>query len=266
MKKEIKSKIGETFGFDEKTLAQFVAIMELPDDMFDAIYDKTKIQMSQIFSDPINQQNLRMQLRMNPVDDLQALKDELPDFINEITDDETLSDKKRDLIKTIFEGAMDVIADLVEGGGREFIPVKVTKLSPDAILPKYAHATDAGADIFALEETVIKAGETKLVKTGIAIAVPAGYMVNICPRSGLSLKTGLRVANSWGIVDSDYRGEVCVIISNTGNEDYTINEGDKIAQMLINPTPRIKWQEVPTVEDLGETSRGNGGFGSTGKS
>ena len=140
------------------------------------------------------------------------------------------------------------------------VKVKIQKLNENAKLPAYANPSDAGADIFALEDTTIKANTTELVRTGIAVSMPAGYMIQIYPRSGLSYKTPLRVANSVGIVDNLYNKEIKVILENTGNEDYTIKAGDKIAQMLIMPTPMIIWEEVDNIEDSGR-----GGFGSTGR-
>lgn len=148
--------------------------------------------------------------------------------------------------------------------GRKNIKVKITKLNPDAIIPEYAHPTDAGCDVCAIEETKIEAGETKIVKTGLAIAVPAGYEVQVRPRSGLSLKSPLRIANAPGTIDADYRGEVGIIVTNTGDIPYVVDKGMKIAQFLIAPTPMIQWVSVNSVEELGSTNRGAGGFGSTG--
>ena len=118
------------------------------------------------------------------------------------------------------------------------------------------------ADIFAAEEIIIKPNETQMVRTGIQVAIPVGYEIQIRPRSGLSFKTGLRIANTPGTIDSDYRGEVGVIMTNIGKTDETIKVGDKIAQMVISPVPMIKWVETDV---LSETERGEGGFGSTDK-
>ena len=105
----------------------------------------------------------------------------------------------------------------------------------------------------------------KIVKTGIAVAIPAGYEIQIRPRSGLSLKSKLRIANAPGTIDTEYRGEIGIIMTNTGDVPYVIDKGMKIAQMVIAPTPMIKWNEVTTVEELGTTDRGADGFGSTDK-
>ena len=139
---------------------------------------------------------------------------------------------------------------------------KVKKLREDAILPKYASSGHSGADLFTPEAVVIRAGERKLVKTGIAIALPEGYEAQVRSKSGLALKAGLMVLNSPGTVDEKYRGEVGVIIFNTDENDYEFNAGDKIAQLVISPISQSHFIEV---DELDETDRGQGGFGSTGK-
>lgn len=171
--------------------------------------------------------------------------------------------EKKDFLKTIITYSFDITSKMIENP-RERIYVKITKINPNAIIPQYAHPTDAGADVCAVEETKIEAGETKIVKTGLAMAIPAGYEIQVRPRSGLSLKSGLRIANAPGTIDSEYRGEVGIIITNTGETAYAIEKGMKIAQLVIAPTPMIQWEEVDTIDELGETSRGTGGFGSTG--
>lgn len=141
--------------------------------------------------------------------------------------------------------------------------LKIKKLHPDAVVPKYQSAGASGFDLHALEDMDIKAGDTVLVKTGLSVAVPAGYELQVRPRSGMALKTNLVVANSPGTVDSDYRGEVCVIMKNSlGIKAHQkISKGDRIAQGVIVPVVQA---EIEEVEELDETQRGAGGFGSTG--
>lgn len=129
--------------------------------------------------------------------------------------------------------------------------------------PSYATEQSAGMDLTAaLEEAIeIGPGERALVPTGLSLALPAGYEAQIRPRSGLALKHGVTVLNSPGTVDADYRGEVKVILANLGTEPFTIERGMRIAQMVIAQYQQVKWN---VVEDLEETSRGEGGFGSTG--
>lgn len=133
----------------------------------------------------------------------------------------------------------------------------------DLPLPKYETSGSAGMDLLAAidEEIILKSGEIKLVKTGIAIALEKGFEAQVRPRSGLALKNGITVLNSPGTVDSDYRGEVCVILINHSKVDFTITRGMRIAQMVI---AKHEQSEIVEVTDLDETARGSGGFGSTG--
>ena len=128
-------------------------------------------------------------------------------------------------------------------------------------LPKFETAGSAGADIRANIEILIKPGKTELIPTGLFIEIPQGYEIQIRPRSGLSYKTKLRVANAPGTIDSDYRGEIKVLMDNIGDEDIVINFGDRIAQMVLSPVIQF---ELIESDELSETDRGVGGFGSTG--
>jgi dUTP pyrophosphatase len=140
--------------------------------------------------------------------------------------------------------------------------IKVKKLVDDAVLPKYAHPGDAGLDLFAAEENTLAPGGTGLVKTGISLELPEGTEAQVRPRSGLALKHSVTVLNSPGTIDEGYRGEVGVIMINHGSEPFHIEKGMKIAQMLIKPVYTV---EVEEAVELSDTSRGEGGFGSTGK-
>ena len=165
--------------------------------------------------------------------------------------------------------------------------IKVKKLHKDAVIPTKAHTSDAGIDLYALEDKIIEPGETALVKTGLAFELPEGFEMQIRPRSGITLKTKLRV--QLGTVDASYRGEVGVIVDNIADDPfgntsryfnfvdgteirqdediaddtYLIRKGDRIAQAVIQRLPDV---ELVEVEALGESERGEGGFGSTGVS
>ena len=145
---------------------------------------------------------------------------------------------------------------------RRIIDVPFQKLSDTAIMPQYAHTSDACCDIYADEDIILAAGETKAISTGIAIAVPDGYVVHIYPRSGLSLKSNLRLANSVGVIDAGYRDEIKVPIWNSGKEDFKIEKGMRIAQMCIEESPAIEFTEIDDVKTI-QGDR-HGGFGSTG--
>jgi dUTP pyrophosphatase len=145
--------------------------------------------------------------------------------------------------------------------------IGITRLSPatkDVPLPAYATDGSAGMDVRAAVEAdmTVAPGETVLVPTGFAMAVPAGHEAQVRPRSGLAIKHGIGVLNSPGTIDSDYRGEVRIILSNFGKDPFVIRRGDRIAQMVIAPVVRAEWDERDTLED---TRRGAGGFGHTGR-
>jgi dUTP pyrophosphatase len=144
-----------------------------------------------------------------------------------------------------------------------YVPVKVKKLRPTAQLPAYGSSEAAGADLHSVESVRVGPGCRALVKTGIAIELPVGYEAQVRPRSGLALKNGITVLNTPGTVDSDYRGEVGVILFNSSNTNFIVAAGDRIAQLVIAPVNQATFREV---EKLDDSERGAGGFGSTGVS
>jgi len=139
--------------------------------------------------------------------------------------------------------------------------LKVNRLSPAARLPRYAHPGDAGLDLFAAEEATVAPGDARLVKTGIALELPPNTEAQVRPRSGLALKHQVTVLNTPGTIDEGYRGEVGVILINHGKQPFHVEEGMKIAQMVVKPVLRAQVEEVA---ELSDTQRGAGGFGSTG--
>jgi dUTP pyrophosphatase len=143
------------------------------------------------------------------------------------------------------------------------VEIQVKRLNNGAGLPMPAYETSgaAGMDICAAENVMLRVGGRAAVATGFAFAIPIGYEVQVRPRSGLALKNGITCLNTPGTIDSDYRGEVKVILANLGDEDYQIKIGDRIAQIIVAPVTQAAMVEV---DALDETARGAGGFGSTG--
>lgn len=135
------------------------------------------------------------------------------------------------------------------------------KIHPDAVLPSYAHPSDAGMDVRSVEDLVIPPGGRALVHTGLVMILPPMYEAQVRPRSGLALKSGVTVLNSPGTIDSGYRGEVGVILVNHGDADFKVSKSDKIAQIVIAPVVQPEIFETFSVD---QTDRGEGGFGSTG--
>ena len=143
------------------------------------------------------------------------------------------------------------------------VKVLIKKLSPEVKSPSYKTNGASGMDLIAFVKKPIKIlpGETNLVPTGISIAIPEGYEIQIRPRSGLAAKNQITVLNTPGTIDSDYRGEIKIILINHGKKEFIINNNDRVAQMVLTPVSKIELKEV---EMLTNTNRGKGGFGSTG--
>ena len=139
--------------------------------------------------------------------------------------------------------------------------LKFQRIHPDAVLPAYAHAGDAGMDVKSVEELDIPAGGRALVHTGLVMILPPMYEAQVRPRSGLALKYGVTVLNTPGTIDSGYRGEVGVILANFGSESFHVGKGDRIAQIVIAPVTKAEIEETLVAD---ATDRGAGGFGSTG--
>lgn len=186
-------------------------------------------------------------------------KQELNDLITELKP----SELKATLLKSVFESNFYNIFDEALDRYHNYNFVLPITLEDGAQVPTYAHSTDAAADLYAQEDMTLKAhSQSNMVKTGVRIALPEGWVAFVLPRSSIGLKTGLRLSNSVGVIDSEYRGLIGVIYDNISDSDYEIHKGDRIAQLLIMPNYHFK---ANVVESLNETSRGDGGFGSSGK-
>ena len=140
------------------------------------------------------------------------------------------------------------------------LEIKVRKINPDAKIPCYAHPGYAGMDLFSCEDYILKPGERRLFPTGLQMELPKGYEMQIRPKSGLALKHGITVLNTPGTIDSSYRGEVGIILFNSSGENYEVKSGEKIAQAVIS---KFETASIVEINELSETSRGEGGFGST---
>ena len=194
---------------------------------------------------------------------------------------DVLSHQKRDFLKQMLGITYNALAE-AEGVAKKNILIPLEFCHSDAKMPAYAHLTDSGMDVFATEDITIAPGETKLVPIGIKVAIPAGYELQVRPKSGRCLKTKLRVANTPGTIDAGYRDEIAVIIDNIEpfiksaqiNEQgalynvefgssYTIGAGEKFAQLVLCEVPKAIFYEVEKVADIANDGR-QGGFGSTG--
>ena len=192
-----------------------------------------------------------------------------------------LSRPKRDFLKQILGLTYNAVS-AAEGTAKRHILIPIEYCHEDAKMPTYAHLTDAGMDIYLTEDIVIHPGETKLIPTGIKVAIPLGYELQVRPKSGRSLKSKLRIANTPGTIDAGYRDEICIIADNIDQvvkgaevdasgalcgilwgSDITLEKGEKIAQLVLSEVPKAVFYEVESVAAIENDGR-KGGFGSTG--
>ena len=195
--------------------------------------------------------------------------------------EETLSPQKRSFIKQLLALTYNAVSE-AEGITKRHVLIPIEYCREDAKMPTYAHLTDAGMDIYLTEDVVIHPGETKLIPTGIKVALPLGYELQVRPKSGRSLKSKLRIANTPGTIDAGYRDEICIIADNidpvirhadmdeTGRlynilwgSDITLEKGEKIAQLVLSEVPKAVFYEVENISSIENDGR-QGGFGSTG--
>lgn len=215
------------------------------------------------------------------IDDLNSAFQELMVEIDKTND---FSESKRDFLKRFFMIIINAIAE-TQGVAKKIIEIPV-QLMKDAKVPAYARLGDAGLDIYSTEDLEIHPGETKLIHTGIKVAIPRGYELQVRPKSGISLRTKLRVANTPGTIDSGYRDEICIIVENIEHpiqdieydfdengrpiihsilhgKSYAIEKGTKIAQLVLSEVVVANFNEVVDINEIEGENRG-GGFGSTG--
>lgn len=273
-------------GAAEDGTALFGALLAMPDDQFEQVGPVVLEQIIRSLNDPNDRIALVSSMMASGynADDLTGLFAEVCDEIDEQLKD--LSQVKRDWIKQMMGAVINAINE-TSGISKRFIEVPYEVCNDKAKRPAYAHETDSGMDVYALEDIVLGPGERKIIPIGIKVALPVGYEFQVRPKSGISAKTSLRIANAPGTIDSGYRDEIGIIVENTEapikkieyefNDDGTINlntlsiihgssyaidAGQKIAQLVLAEVPKAVLYEVEKVSDIGE-DRG-GGFGSTG--
>jgi len=259
------------------------SIVSLPDEEFESL----KSEMISIFIESLSDPAIEKEMKDIIISEQMtedSIEEEFKDAFKIIEEAENLSSSKKYFIKTIFTMTASKLQDLLNDSNQSVIIS--CELEDNVQLPTYAHTTDAGLDIYAKEEITIAPGETKIISTGIKVAIPEGYAILIQPRSGQSVKTKLRIANTPGLIDSGYRDDIGVIIENIEppfknieydfddngeihiksiehGQSYTIVEGQRFAQMRLVQVPKANFVEVESVGDIGENR--NGGFGSSGE-
>ena len=264
---------------DDNTTKMLASILSMNDDEFDI--------MAPIFTNSFQQQlnHVNDKLVLIQALQLQGVKyEDLLSALNEISnlsiEDLNISQKKFDFILQLLGYIVNAYGE-VEGTSKRIVQMPTERVNEEVKFPFYATDGAAGADVYALEDVEIGPGETKIIPTGLKMEIPYGYAVLVQMRSGLAAKTKLRLANSVGLIDSDYRGEIGIILENiepkikdlvldeegraTGIEygrSYSIGKGERIAQLRLVEVPKMAFLEV---EKVSETERNIGGYGSTGR-
>ena len=271
---------------EQFSLEAFASVLALPDEEFKTLSGIILDELNKSLNNPNDRLLLAQSFNAQGItsDEVIANFKELATQIDSIKDD-VLPQAKRDFIKQIVGLMVNAIAE-TEGISKRIIQIPIELCHPNAKIPAYAKPGDAGMDIYALEDFEVAPGERKIIKTGLKIAIPRGYELQVRPRSGTSVKTALRVANTPGTIDSGYRDEIGVIIENiepkikdiayvfdnNGNiiiksilhgSVFNVGKGERFAQLVLNEVPSAAFYPVDSVAHIGE-NRG-GGFGSTGK-
>lgn len=195
------------------------------------------------------------------------ITDRLDDFKNELAKAKSgkYRDKRAEIVSYFMDKTINTLEEIIlYDGAFKNIPIKVVKIDPDAKLPFYSDKGDACMDICSNKEMVIAPHTTEIVPSGIKAIVPGGYELQVRPRSGLSRKTGIRVANAPGTIDSGYRYEIGVILENTSDTPFKIHKYDRIAQLRLAEVPHIVWDEISEEEYNNYTTNRGEGFGSSG--
>lgn len=271
---------------EQFSLEAFASVLALPDEEFKTLSGIILDELNKSLNNPNDRLLLAQSFNAQGItsDEVIANFKELATQIDSIKDD-VLPQAKRDFVKQIVGLMVNAIAE-TEGISKRIIQIPIELCHPNAKIPAYAKPGDAGMDIYALEDFEVAPGERKIIKTGLKVAIPRGYELQVRPRSGTSVKTALRVANTPGTIDSGYRDEIGVIIENiepkikdigydfdeTGRPVITsilhgsvfnVGKGERFAQLVLNEVPSAAFYPVDSVAQIGE-NRG-GGFGSTGK-
>lgn len=261
----------------------FETLLTLEDDDFNELKTQFLLIFKETLAEPSSANEFRM-LAISQNYTAEKVQNDIDTIIDTINGINFLSETKKDFLKELYLLSANKLQEVV---GELNIVVQIPcELEEGVQLPIYAHETDAGLDIYAREEITINPGETKIIDTGIKTAIPEGYAILIQPRSGQSVKTKLRIANTPGLIDSGYRDNIGVIIENIEppfkdidydfdsngeihiksilhGQPYTISKGQRFAQMRLVAVPKANFVEVSSVNEIGE-DRG-GGYGSTGQ-
>lgn len=242
---------------------QIASLSENETDEFLDNYDKfleVMLSNQELLNDIKKEMKLQNMNRNDIVQEKEALLVSIDRTIKEVT----MTEKQKELFKKLNDIVHEIYDKILEQGIRECINVPIELCHEDAKVPTYAHPYDAGFDFYLIEDINIKPGETKIVRTGIKMAIPSGYELQIRPRSGTSLKTSLRIANAPGTIDCGYPDEIGILAWNTGTKDLNFKKGERIAQGVFAEPPKGEFQVVTDLQQVVGANR-KGGFGSSGQ-
>lgn len=269
----------------QNAIDTFAQILALPDEEFKTFSQLFLDTLEKELTDPKNISTMQIIFKNSGIDveNFVDSADDLCESLKEKYGKDLGEDRIDFLVKMVilFKNAVRANGNL----GKKIVTIQVEKCSEDTKIPTYARVGDAGMDIYSTEEATLAPGEKKLIGTGIKVAIPEGYEIEVVPKSGIALRTGLKVSNSPGTIDSGYRDEIKVIVENSEpsikdieytfddnrnpviksilhGKSYTIEKGQKIAQIILKEVPMINFQEVKNISEI-SGDRG-GGFGSTG--
>ncbi len=283
--KELSKVLDSTFPTEENSNESdmstlMINLLNMPDEQFDLIAPG----VLEGFERSVNNPNNRIAFAQ-AMNSLGYTADDMVESIDEITKSidavDVIPVMKKDFLKKLIGILFNTINE-TEGIAKRYISIPIELCHENAKVPQYAHVSDSGVDVYALEDITIHPGETVLVPTGIKVALPPGYEIQVRPKSGRALKTKLRVANTPGTIDSGYRDEIKVIIENIEpsiknmtvddngrvtsvlfGSDYFIGKGEKFCQLVLSEVPKMAFYRVDSIKEVDEIDRG-GGFGSTG--
>lgn len=279
---KIKEQLGEISMVQDAenndVFSSMIQLLELPEEDFEVIAPG----ILQGFQQSVNNPNDRLAL-VQSINAMGYKAEDLTEAFTNVIDEIDKLDYpaiKRDFLTEIFSVLVNCVNE-TEGISKRTIQIPIELCHEKAKIPQYAHVSDSGLDVYALEDITIHPGETVLVPTGIKVALPPGYELQVRPKSGRALKTKLRVANTPGTIDQGYRDEIKVIVENIEapikdisidyegkvtsilyGRDYFIGEGEKFAQLVLMEVPKAAFHRVDSVQNIGENREG--GFGSTG--
>lgn len=255
-------------------MEELVAMLDLPDEYFTIIGTAFLFELEKSLNN-VNDKMLMVQAVQSAGFTCQDIQAEYKAIAGEIDKIDGVSNVKKDFLKQMIAIVYNGIADTM-GASKRRINIPIELCHPDAKMPTYADPGDSGMDVYAVEDVTIAAGETVLVPTGLKMAIPFGYELQVRPKSGRALKTKLRIANTPGTIDSGYREEIKIIVDNIAapikdagengtlyGEAYTIEKGDKFCQLVLCEVPKAFFTVVESVKDIDNDGR-DGGFGSTG--